>query len=557
MMTAFNTFSTTSKPIVPLVPSSFPVPNVGLSPSYQLPDALRHNPPGADFVRFTDWIGDYDTTMKQFSATYTNPIERFSELGDNAYDADAKKFSIDIKMINEEPMLCFTDNGKGMMPAIMQLRFFQARNITREQRGQHTLGANGVGAKGALYGLGDKVDVISKPNGAPDCFVIGRNYKGLVRWDCPVSKLFNPSHGELYRQVKAIWDSCGPQADHGTLIMVRDLRKGFQNLYSFPANTTHFRDAVASGLGLVYDRLLSDKFQITVCDKTISRADITKGGTHLTDYDEEFEIIDPETDKKVVFRTQLWQFSTRIKDDHNRLIYWRNSRFIGSGIRSIFRTKINNQQEFEKIQLHVFVKDNADGLLNIQTNKTVDGSKQAHKSFQAEIRSRYKAAFDEIAPTGKKDSEEESLQKALAHSNEVKDTALAQVVKGFTGFALDGGVEDFTKPIPKRLGGSAIQYDKPDKEYKPKDTPFELKVECAFLDHLRPVEFDKKILRGNRLEVSMTINLRDPLNQEIFTSKVKYVKGKLATQRREELLRWLLLEEDEGCEKLEKCWAQE
>jgi hypothetical protein len=556
-MTEFNTFSNPSQPIIPLDLNSFTSQGAELSPDYSLPDTLRHNPPGSEFAHYSDWIGDYDTTMKQFSATYTSFIERFSELGDNAHDARAKQFSISVRVSGEEPILCFTDDGYGMMPEIMQMRFFQARNITREQRGHNTLGANGVGAKGALYGLGDKVDVISKPNGAPDCFVIGRNHQGLIRWDCPVSKLLNPSHGELYRQVKALWDSYGPQADSGTLIMVRSLRKGFQHSYSLPENTTHFRDKVASGLGLVYDRLLSDKFGITVCNEIVTPADLTKGGNHLKDHDQEFEIIHPETGEKVEFVTQLWQFPTRIKDDHNRLIYWRNIRFIGSGIRSVFRTKINNQQEFEKIQLHVFVKDNADGLLNIQTNKTVDGSKQAHKLFQAEIRSRYKAAFDEIAPTGKKDSEEESLQKAVAHGGEVKDAALTQVVKGFTGFALDGGVEDFTKPPPKKLGGAATQYDKPDKEYEPKDTPFELKIEYAYLDHLRPVEFAKRILRGNRLEVSMAINLRDPLNQEIFTAKVKYVKGKLATQRRNELLRLLLLEEDDGCEKLEKCWAQE
>ena len=555
-MTEFNAFSNTSQPIVPLGSNSFTLPDVELSPSYPLPDILRHNPPGSGFAHYSDWIGDYDTTMKQFSATYTSPIERFSELGDNAYDAGARQFSIDMRVIAEEPMLCFTDDGEGMMPGIMQLRFFQARNITREQRGQHTLGANGVGAKGALYGLGDKVDVISKPHGAPDCFVIGRNYQGLIRWDCPVSKLLNPSHGDLYRQVKAIWDSYGPQADNGTLIMVRGLRKGFQNLYSLPTNTTHFRDKVASGLGLVYDRLLSDKFGITVCNKIVTPADLTKGGNHLKDHDQEFEIIHPETGEKVEFVIQLWEFATAVKD-HNRLIYWRNKRFIGSGIRSIFHSKINNQQEFERVQLHVFVKDNADSLLNIQTNKTVDGSKYAHDLFQAEIRSRYKTAFDKIAPTGKKDSEEESLQKALAHGDEVKDTALTQAVKGFTGFALDGGVEDFTKPPPKKLGGAATQYDKPDKEYEPKDTPFELKVEYTYLDHLRPVEFAKRILRGNRLAVTMKINLKDPLNEMIFTSKQKSVKGKGATIRRNELLRLLLLEEDDGCEKLEKCWAQE
>ena len=129
----------------------------------KIPANIRFNPPHEDIIKFVSYNHDNETVMNAFSKTYPGIEHRIGEIVDNTYDAGGTELRINIVEIDGKYAIIFTDNGKGMFPKIMQERFFLARNITREERGSNTLGANGVGAKGAIYGISDRVDVISAP----------------------------------------------------------------------------------------------------------------------------------------------------------------------------------------------------------------------------------------------------------------------------------------------------------------------------------------------------------------------------------------------------------
>lgn len=520
----------------------------------KVPDNIRFNPPHEDIVKFVSYNHDNETVMNALSKAYPGIEHRLGEIVDNTHDADGTELHINIVEIDGKYAITLVDNGKGMFPKIMQERFFLARNITREERGSNTLGANGVGAKGALYGISDRVDVISVPEGCDGCFVVGKNYGGLTSTDCPVSNLITPANGDYYEEIKSLWDEFGPGSNTGTIIILQSLKNSFLSEFSLPEKSIAFRDHLKETLGVIYDRIISDNFNIYVLGEKVEPANITSGGIHLSQHDQQFSVVHPETGKKVNFRVEIWSFEHSQK--HNRFVIWRNDRFIGSQIKNVNKVKVNNQQEFEKVQIHVFVGDDADYILNIESNKTVDGSKHAHECFQKEIRARYKDVFDELSPN-KKEGKEEVLSAAVENSNSVKESDYNDIARKFSSFAKSGGMDVITKPRPKTLGGNAKQYPKSDKQYAEKSTDFEYAERFEFLPHTRPAVFEKEILVGGRLKVTMIINLNDELNNHVFKSKNPSVKGPIAKALRAKLFQLLILEEEDGLEILEKCWEYE
>ena len=117
--------------------------------------------------------------LKSNSTSHTTPNSAIAEFADNAHDAKATSFAIDVDTINRTKVLIISDDGYGMdyegLKNCLNLGFSNTRTSDRRAIGRY-----GNGFKSSFRRLGSNVIVLSKK---PDkgSVSVGLYHEGLLR----------------------------------------------------------------------------------------------------------------------------------------------------------------------------------------------------------------------------------------------------------------------------------------------------------------------------------------------------------------------------------------
>jgi Histidine kinase-, DNA gyrase B-, and HSP90-like ATPase len=145
------------------------------------------------------------------------------ELVKNAYDADATKVTVELRLLGPRPMIRVLDNGSGMTEEVLTKSWMRlATGHKRDARvpskifGRMPLGEKGVGRL-AVQKLGGKARLVTRAAGSPE-YVVEIVWKELIGSSSDLA-------GLVLSLQQADQPEVFPNDGHGTLIEITDLNR--------------------------------------------------------------------------------------------------------------------------------------------------------------------------------------------------------------------------------------------------------------------------------------------------------------------------------------------